>query len=140
MQFSTLLFLSATKRFKSTFQTKKRLKIYHRVNCKSRFVIYLLECYICSIQYVSKSETPFKVRLNNYKKDVKNLNAIPASKHFNRHDHEFKNHGKIIIIEQLRNIPTISTETLEERLKYRENILIMKFETLAPLGLNQDLN
>ena len=70
-----------------------------------------------SIQYVRKSETLLKIRLNNYRTDVKNLNAIPASKHFNRHDHEFKNHGKIIIIEQLRNIRTISTETLEERLK-----------------------
>ena len=35
--------------------------------------------------------------------------------------HDFDNHGKIIIIEQLRNIRTTSTETLKERLKQREN-------------------
>ena len=33
-----------------------------------------------------------------------------------------------------------STETLKERLKQQENFWIMKLKTLAPLGLNQDLN
>ena len=131
--------LISTTTFKSN-QTNKTFKIYHRVNCKSSFVIYQLECYICNIQYVGKSETPFNIRLNNHRKDVKNPNAIPACKHFNRHDHDFNNHGKIIIIEQLRNIHTTSTETLKERLKQWENLWIMKLETLAPLDLNQDLN
>ena len=30
-------------------QNNKTFKIYHRVNCKSSYVIYLLECYICNI-------------------------------------------------------------------------------------------
>ena len=90
--------------------------------------------------YIYKSETPFNIRLNNHRKDFKNLNAIPVFKHFNRHDLDFNNHGKIIIIEQVRNIRTTSTETLKERLKQQENFWIMKLETLAPLGLNQDLN
>ena len=98
-------------------QTNKTFKICHRVNCEGSFVIYLLECYICNIQYVGKSETPFNVRLKNHRKDVKNPNAMPACKHFNKHDHDFNNHRKIIIIEQLRNISTTSTETLKERLK-----------------------
>ena len=75
-----------------------------------------------------------------YKYIHTNPNAIPACKHFNKHDYDFNNHGKIIIIEQLRNIRTTSTETFKERLKQRENFWIMKLETLAPLGLNQDLN
>ena len=125
--------------FKSN-QTNKTFKIYHRVNCKSNFVIYLLECYICNIQYIGKSETPFNIRLNNHRKDVKYPNATPAFKYLNRHDHDFNNHGKINIIEHLRNICTTSTETLKERLKQRENFWIMKLETLASHGLNQDLN
>ena len=125
--------------FKSN-QTSKIFKIYHRVNCKSCFVVYLLECYICNIQCVGKSETPFNIRLNNHRKDAKNPNAIPVCKHFNRHDHDFNNHWKIIIIEQLRNIRTTSTETLKQRLKQQENFWIMKLEILASLGMNQDLN
>ena len=73
---------------------------------------------------MAKAETPFN----------KNLNAIPACKHFNRHHHDFNYHGKIIIIEQLRNIRTTSAETLKERLKQRGNFGIMKLETLAPLS------
>ena len=65
-------------------QTKKTFKIYHRVDCKRSFVIYLLECNICKIQYVGKSETPFNIRLNNHRKDVKHPDAIPACKHFNK--------------------------------------------------------
>ena len=45
--------LISTTTFKSN-QTNKTFKIYHRVNCKSSFVIYLLEYYICNIQYAGK--------------------------------------------------------------------------------------
>ena len=131
--------LISTTTFKSN-QTNKMFKLYHRVNCKSSFVIYLLECYICNIQYVGISETPFNIRLNNNRKDVKNPNAVPACKHFNRYDHDFNKHGKIIIIEHLKYIRATSTETLKERLKQWENFWIMKLETLAPLSLKQDLN
>ena len=47
---------------------------------------------------------------------------------------------KTIIIEQLRDIRTTSTEILKERVKQRETFWIMKLETLATLGMNQDLN
>ena len=126
-------------KFKSN-QTNKTFKIYHRVNCKSSFVIYLLECFICNIWYVRKSETPFSIRFNNHWKDVKNPSAASVCKHFNKHDRDFNNHRKIIIIKQLRNIDTTSAETSKERLKQQENFWIMKLETLAPHGLNQNLN
>ena len=80
--------LISTTTFKSN-QTNKAFKIYHRVNCKSSFVIYLLEC---NIQYVGKSETPFKIRLNNHRNDVKNPNAISTPKYFNRQDYNFNNY------------------------------------------------
>ena len=85
--------LISTTTFKSN-QTNKTFKIHHRVKCKSSFVIYLLECYIYNIQYVGTLETPFNIRLNKHRKDVKNLNAVPASKHLNRHDHDFNKHKK----------------------------------------------
>ena len=48
---------------------------------------------------------------------------IPTCKHFNRHGHAFDNHRKIIIIEQLRNIRTASTETLKEITKTMRKFL-----------------
>ena len=64
--------LISTTTFKRN-QTNKAFKIYHKVNCKTSFDIYLLECYICKIQYPDKSKTPFKIRFNNDGKDLKNL-------------------------------------------------------------------
>ena len=45
------------------------------------------------------------------RKDVRNPNAIPACKYFNKRDHDFNNNRKFIIIEQPRNIRTTSIET-----------------------------
>ena len=88
-------------KFKSK-QTNKTFNMYYKVNCKISFVIYLLEFYICKIQYVGKSEIPFSIRVNNHREDIKNPNAIQACRHFNKHDHDFHNHGKFIFIEQQR--------------------------------------
>ena len=38
-----------TKTFES-YQTKKTCKIFHKLNCKSSLVIYLMECSCCKIQ------------------------------------------------------------------------------------------
>ena len=72
------------------------------------------------MQYASKSETPFNIRLYNHRKDIKSPNAILACKDFDKHNHGFSNYRKLMIIEQLRNI-TISTKTLKERPNQQEN-------------------
>ena len=63
-------------------QTNRIFQIYHNLNCKSKYVIYLLECTKCKIQYVGKAETEFNIRLNNHRKYVWKPDAIPASSHF----------------------------------------------------------
>ena len=40
-------------------QTNRIFQIYHNLNCKSKYVIYLLEYAKCKIQYVGKAETEF---------------------------------------------------------------------------------
>ena len=34
---------------------------------------------LCKIQYVGKTETPFHMRLNNHRKDVKSPNSFKAN-------------------------------------------------------------
>ena len=58
-------------------QAKRTFSIFHKLTCKTQYVIYLMECVLCKIQYVGKSETPFNLRLNNHRKDVYNPTAIP---------------------------------------------------------------
>ena len=64
--------------FKSQ-QTNKTWKIFHSTNSKT--ICHLtMECLICNVQYLSKNETPCNIRLNNYRKDVKDPKAILADK------------------------------------------------------------
>ena len=74
-------------------ETSEIFNIYNSLNCKSKYIIYLLECSITKVQYVRKSKTP----LNNHRKDIKDPSQIPACKHFNSPNHDFTE------IQQLRN-------------------------------------
>ena len=65
---------------------------------------------------------------------------IPACNHFKMHDHNFIKHAKFTLTEQLTEISHVSKDTLRLRLKRREEFWIIKLETLAPTGLNQELN
>ena len=73
-------------------QANRIFHIYHNLNCKSKYVIYLLECTKCKIQYVGKAETEFNIRLNNHRKDIWKPDAIPASRHFSGKNHNFSTH------------------------------------------------
>ena len=90
------------------------------------------------MQRIGKSRTPYNLRLNNHRKDVNNLKPIPACNHFKIHN--FMKHVKFTLIEQLKEIPNVSKDTLRLQLKWREDFWIIKLEILAPKGLNQELN
>ena len=80
-------------------QNGRIFTIFHQVNCKSDFAIYLLECKKCHIQYLGKAETDFNLRLTNHRKDVYKADSIPASRHFVMKDHFFNRDASFIIIE-----------------------------------------
>ena len=62
-----------------------------------------MEFTLCKIQYVGKAETPFNVPLKNHGKDDdgNNSKAIPTSIHFKQNDHNFNEHAKFSLIEQI---------------------------------------
>ena len=104
-------------RFGETFQ------IFRQLDCKSSHLIYLLQCRICQLQYVGKSETSFNIRLNNQRDGKLN----------------FQGDAKFTLIEQITKGFT-TTEELPLLLKKRENFRILELKTLYPDGLNQELN
>ena len=67
--------MQSTNTFKSTV-THKTLKLYKKLNCKSKYLIYLIECMLCNKQYTGKYETTF--RLNNHRKDVNKQKLLQA--------------------------------------------------------------
>ena len=46
---------------------KKEYVINYSFNCNGKYVIYLLTCYKCKLQYVGKAVDDFRLRSNNYK-------------------------------------------------------------------------
>ena len=113
--------------------------MFHQLNCKSSYLIKLLQCLKCQIQYVGKSETEFNIRLNNHRKDVTWKYSIPALNHFNIEGHNFNIHLKFVLIGQL-NQTNLEILTLRKQLKIRKDFWILKLETLYPKGLNRELN
>ena len=100
-----------TNTFKSN-QTKRVFKIYHTIKCKCQWIIYLLECILCNLQSVGKSETSFDIRLNNLWKDVSNPKAIPTCVYFRKTGHNFMQHAKIALIEQLTEKKMLAKQPL----------------------------
>ena len=105
--------------FKSQ-QTSKTWAILHNTNCKTEYAIYLTECAICNIQYISKNETPFNIKLSNRRKDVKDPKAILVDKHFQKSGHTFNKYARFTIIDTLINA-NLDTEVSRKRLIQREN-------------------
>ena len=122
---------------KATF-TNKLYIIRQKSNCKSSNVIYLLECTLCKMQYVGKTETPFYLRLNNYRNEVKRRGTSPSAKHFLLPEHDFEQHAKFTLIERIEKPDNFEDKTrfIEER----EDKWIKMLKTLSPSGINASIN
>ena len=90
------------------------------MNCQSKYTIYLIECTKCKLQYVGKAETELNLRINNPRKDVLKLNAIPANRHFAKRYHDFNTDSKFTIIEKLKK--KLRKESITEIRKYSESV------------------
>ena len=129
--------MKQTKTFQS-YRTKQTSQVFHNLTCKSENLIYLLQCRICQLQYVGKSETPFNIRLSNLEKDAKLQASILSWKHFNNQNHNFQQHAEFTLIEQIKKQRT--AEETRILLKRRANFWVLKQKTLSQDGLNQELN
>ena len=120
-------------------KTNRKYKIFHTVNCKSKFIIYLMECIKCKIQYVGKCEWGMNVRNNKHRHDVHQPDGLHACKHFNQPTHDYNRDAKFTIIEEIKNK---NRPTLEMRkiLEGREDFWIKTLRTLHPDGFNMELN
>ena len=129
--------INETNTFKSNV-TNKFYTIRHKSNCKSSNVIYLLECTLCKMQYVGKTETPFYLRLNNYRNEVKRRGTSPSAKHFLLPEHDFEQHAKFTLIERIEKPDNFEDKTrfIEER----EDKWIKMLKTLSPSGINASIN
>ena len=132
--------LVSTKTFSSD-TTGEVLEILHSLNCKSKNIIYLGHCALCrNTQYVGKSEPPAHLRINTHRQGVKDPNGGAFDQHFNLPGHNFNDHAKFTIIEQIRNHHENSKAENRRQLEAREDFWMLRLKTLKPSGLNDSLN
>ena len=98
-----------------------------------------MECILRNKQYVGKADTNFNRRLNNHWEDVKKVDTVMAFKHFQQGSHNFNKHAKFMNVDQWTNTSK-SKETLTQQLIERENLLILKLDTLCPKGTRMGLS
>ena len=130
--------VQSTNIFRSTV-THNTFKIYNKLNCKSKYLIYVMECVLCNKQYTGKSETSFNLRLSDYWKDLNKQNSLQAVQHFWLSARNFNKHAKFTLIERL-NDTNLDKELLKYRLRKREDFWIIKLKILQPHGFNAELN
>ena len=51
----------------SSHVTGASYTVNHRLDCNSRYVVYLISCKVCGVQYVGSTTTEFRLRFNNHK-------------------------------------------------------------------------
>ena len=127
--------LKYTSEFKSSI-TNRTYKIFHETSCKSKFVIYLLECKQCKLQYIGKSEWQFNIRLNNYRSHIKNLEIeklLPVEKHFLLPNHDFERDAVYTLIEKIEHTERDDARAILEK---RECAWMTHLQTIYPNGLN----
>ena len=131
--------LKSTSTFKNR-HTGKCYKIFHRVTCKDRNVIYLLECSKCDMKaYVGKTEIEMNLRMNGHRSDARKTNKLAVDTHFLAQGHHFERDAKFTIIEKITK-KDLSSQQLTILLEKREDFWMTKLNTIAPNGFNVALN
>ena len=127
----------------STFRNRhsnKEYKIFHRVNCKDKNVVYLLECIKCDDKgYVGKSEMETNLRMNGHRSDARRTDKLAVDTHFLQPDHNFERDAKFTIIEKITK-KDITGPNLTRLLEQREDFWMIKLGTISPKGFNTGLN
>jgi hypothetical protein len=111
--------------------TNKEYTIKGNFNCQSSYVIYLITCSECQIQYVGQTSTTFNSRMSSHRHDIKHQLDKPTSKHFSLEptpDRHIIRKMRLTIID---NGPHDVTSR-----HLRETSWIRQLVTMEPHGLN----
>ncbi len=120
-----------TSTFISTI-TGRKYDIKHSLNCKSKFVIYLISCTRCGVQYVGKTVQEMRKRTGQHIGKCDTLKTHLA-RHFRRDEHSIS----IIAIDKLNLENFDSQADLEKSLIELELYWMKELRTIYPYGLNE---
>ena len=106
-----------------------------------RNTIYLADCILCpKPQYVGKCEPEANKRIKTHRHDVTSPNGGPYDKHFLLPGHNFNDHARFTLIEQVNALRGMSKAEIRKLLEDREDYWMVRLKTLQPNGFNDHLN
>ena len=109
--------------------TKEKRRIIDPLTCKSKNLIYLIECKKCGKQYIGETKRHLHQRFGEHRRAILNFGPTSVSEHFNSADHSI-NDVRLIPLEVIRS-------NLDSDRKVREARLIEKARTWEPHGINR---
>ncbi|OCT76189.1 hypothetical protein XELAEV_18031384mg [Xenopus laevis] len=110
--------------------------------CTTMGVIYMIKC-PCGKAYVGKTKRQIRVRIGEHKRSIDNCDldrmkyVTPVSRHFKTHGHNSKQLRWLVL--QVVKFP-MRGGNQDKILLQQEVLWIEKLNTLAPMGLNEDLS
>ena len=128
-------FVNNTDSFQVITKDKKYfINTFQNLNCNSRYVVYLIECKTCKKPYIGSTETPFRIRFNNYRSSQRNFEkgkkVIQESfhSHFTDECHCGENDWSVTLIDQAENLDDV---------RRKESFWQHELDTFEPRGLNE---
>ncbi|CAD5126632.1 DgyrCDS14716 [Dimorphilus gyrociliatus] len=100
-------------------------------DCTSSWIIYIIQCTLCEIQYVGLTTRTLRDRINNHKGDVRNGSNKLVSDHFRKHGIDQMTYWVCDSIPEEDPNREKTLQTLEAR-------YIKEANTVTPYGLNED--
>ena len=135
----------------TNLKTKEKLKINHKLTCKSRNVIYVLKDRVCNKQYVGSTKN-MKERLSNYKSQIKQhvMGTCNVVTHWwatgehtsvhpvipNAYSDAVRAEMSFTLVDQVQPRLGESLVDVTKRLRNLEGGWEQKLDTLHPYGLN----
>ena len=111
-------------------RTGEKFRARVTTNCRTKNIVYLIECRKCRKQYIGETDNPLHLRMNSHRSDYyRKLSDKPVAKHFNTIGYSFED-LTIMVIEQIMADCTPR--------KQQESYWIHTLQTLTPDGLNLD--
>ena len=128
LQYKTCHMIRIEETFKS-HSTGTTHKTRSTFTCKTRNLVYLIQCRKFGLQYVGETANPLHIRMNGHRSDIHTQKTDkPVAAHFNLPDHTLDD-LQVMGIEKIHNNDT-------EWRKHRESYWIFTLDTLAPTGMN----
>ena len=113
----------------SSSTTNMEFRVKVTANCRTKNVVYLIECAKCSIQYVGETENAYRARLTGHLSDINDQRLDrPVAQHFNQLHQSLKD-LTIMVIEKIHR------EDATFR-KQKESYWIEAIKSLSPNGLD----